>query len=193
MSAAAATLFGIEPNLRPDQVAALLTRTAVDATAANGCRSCAAGRDAFTGWGHLDVTAAIAALAAGVPSGDRLEPNDGAGKHARRLWGAHPGVEATLDFWDDQNDVYGVRLRKGQKLFASIKGPPATDPVLAVWKPGTVEIDDLRRQDLRARVSSRAGRSDVVGYRAPAAGWYYLQVKLTTPGWGSYRLLVSKS
>ena len=193
VSAAAATLFGLEPNLRPDQVAELLTRTAVDATRANGCRVCPAGRDAFTGWGRLDVTAAISALAAGVPAADRLEPNDGAGRHARQLWGPRPKVTATLDFWDDQDDVYTVRLRKGQKLFASLQGPPANDPVLAIWKPGTTAIDDLRRQDLRARVSSRIGPNDVLGYRAPSAGLYYLHVKLPTPGWGSYRLLVSKS
>ncbi len=40
---------------RPDQVAALLTRSANDAEPDSGCERCWPGRDSLTGWGVLDV------------------------------------------------------------------------------------------------------------------------------------------
>ena len=192
VSAAAATLLGTDPTLRAEQVVALLERTAVDANASNGCRACPLGRDPYTGWGRLDVTAALAAIEGPLPARDRYEPNDDGGRGAYTLWGAKRRVEASLDFWDDQNDVYRVRLRRGQRIYASLVGPRGTDPVLAVWRPGTANIDDLGRQGLRANVSRRAGPNDFIGYRARREGWHYLQVKLPTQGAGAYRLAVVK-
>jgi subtilisin family serine protease len=191
VSAAAATLLGTDPGLRAEQVIALLERTAVDANPANGCRACSLGRDAYTGWGRLDVAAALANIEAFLAR-DTLEPNDDAGRGAYTLWGAKRRIEASLDFWDDQNDVYRVRLRRGQRVYASLIGPRGTDPVLAVWRPGTRLIDDLGRQGLRARVSRRAGPNDFIGYRARRVGWHFLQVKLPTQGAGAYRLTVVK-
>jgi subtilisin family serine protease len=193
VSAAAATLLGTDPTLRAEQVIALLERTAVDANASNGCRACPLGRDAYTGSGRLDVTASLAALDGPVPARDSLEPNDNAGRAAYTLWGPKRRIEASLDFWDDQNDVYGLRLRKGQRVYASLIGPPGSDPALVLWRPGTTNVDDLGRQDLRARVSQRTGPNDFIGYRAPREGWYYLQVKLPTQGAGAYRLAVVKT
>jgi Subtilase family len=193
VSAAAATLLGTDPTLRAEQVIALLERTAVDANASNGCRACPLGRDAYTGSGRLDVTASLAALDGPVPARDSLEPNDNAGRAAYTLWGPKRRIEASLDFWDDQNDVYRLRLRKGQRVYASLIGPPGSDPALVLWRPGTTNVDDLGRQDLRARVSQRTGPNDFIGYRAPREGWYYLQVKLPTQGAGAYRLSVVKT
>jgi len=192
VSAAAATLLATLPDLTSDQVVNVLERSAVDALPANGCARCLPGRDALTGWGRLDVTAALAALALPLPAADRHEPNDDAGSRALTLWGAKRVVEATLDFWDDQNDVYRVYLRRGQRLFAALAGTPGTDPALALWRPGTREIDDLSRQDLRVRLSAAIGPNEHFGYRARAAGWYFLHVKLGTPGTGPYRLSVVK-
>ena len=71
VSAAAALLLGLRPLLRPEQVTAILQRTAVDVVPATGCAACLPGRDEHSGWGRLDVAAAIAALdraaAAGRP------------------------------------------------------------------------------------------------------------------------------
>ncbi len=110
VSAAAAVLLAVRPTLRPEQVTALLTRTARDVSAATGCRICPLQRDALTGWGRLDVTAALRQLSGQIPARDRLEPNDDAGAQAAHLWGQTNRLEATLDFWDDQNDVYAIRL-----------------------------------------------------------------------------------
>ena len=109
-------------QVSPDQVSYLLTRSAVDANAASGCRECPLGRDHLAGWGRLDVTAAIAQATAGrIPPADRLEANDDAGAQARTLFGPRGGrVEATIDFWDDQSDVYRIRLFPGQRLFVSM-------------------------------------------------------------------------
>jgi subtilisin family serine protease len=192
VSAAAATVIGTNPALRAEQVVALLERTAIDANASNGCRACPLGRDPYTGWGRLDVSAALAALEGPLPARDRYEPNDDAGRAANTLWGSKRKVEASLDFWDDQNDVYRIRLRRGQRLYAALVGSRGTDAVLAVWRPGTATVDDLSKQGLRARVSRRVGPNDFIGYRARRAGWYFLQVKLPTQGAGAYRLAVVK-
>jgi hypothetical protein len=181
-SAAAATLIGARPDLQADQVTAILERYAVDVNATNGCRTCPVGRDALTGWGRLDVTAALAALDGPLPPPDRYEPNDDAGGEAFALWGPRSRFDATFDFWDDQNDVYRVRVRKGQRLYAALQGPRGTDPILAVWKPSTRSVDDIRSVYLRAKVSDRSGPNDFIGYRSRRTGWYFLQVKLPTAG-----------
>ena len=62
VSAAAAVLLAVRPKLRPEQVAELVTRTAQDVNGATGCPGCALQRDALTGWGRLDVNAALKQL-----------------------------------------------------------------------------------------------------------------------------------
>ncbi|HSI98453.1 MAG TPA: S8 family serine peptidase, partial [Gaiellaceae bacterium] len=47
VAAAAAVLLSLRPSLRPEQVTAILQRTAVDQTAATGCAACGVGRDAL--------------------------------------------------------------------------------------------------------------------------------------------------
>src|SRR4029453_15727202 len=82
---------------------ASLERAAIDANAWDGCRACPLGRDPYTGWGRLDVSAALAALEGPLPARDSFEPNDDAGRAAYTLWGPKRRVEGSLDFWDDQN------------------------------------------------------------------------------------------
>ena len=75
-----------------------------------------------------------------------------------------------------------------------LDGPRGANSDLVLWKPGTLRVEglaiDLRR--LAAR-SARRGSNERISYRAPAAGWYYVQVKITQPGAGAYRLALSKS
>ena len=107
VSAAAALLLGQDPMLRPEQVAWLLERTADDANAATGCSMCPVGRDRFTGWGTLDVESALDRLTKGsLPPVDHYEPNDNAGPWAHALPPLPRTIEATLDYWDDDLDVY---------------------------------------------------------------------------------------
>ena len=84
VASAAAMLFALRPGLSPDQVSTLIERSAMRATPANGCSACSGGRDALSGWGKLDVTAAVHALRARpLPVKDRFEPNDDIGSGHR--------------------------------------------------------------------------------------------------------------
>ena len=193
VSAAAAVLLAVRPQLRPEQVTALLTETARDVNAATGCQACPPRRDAFTGWGRLDVTAALRQLGGVIPPRDRYEPNDEGGEDAAPLWGRTKRIEATLDFWDDQNDVYAIRLRRGQPVFVSLRGPAGTDTNLILWQPGTKRVDDLGSMALVARQSARPGPREWLKFRAPRTGTYYVQAKLSSRGAGKYKLAIVKA
>ena len=109
------------------------------------------------------------------------------------MWGRTKRIEATLDFWDDQNDVYAIRLRRGQPVFVSVRGPAGTDTNLILWQPGTKHVDDLGSVGLVARQSARPGPNEWLSYRAPKTGTYYVQVKLGSRGSGKYKLAIVKA
>jgi subtilisin family serine protease len=188
VSAAAALVLALKPELRPEQVTQILERTAVDIGPP--------GRDGFSGWGKLDITAALqAASSPTLPPTDRLEPNDGAGTLAPELYGRRKELTATIDYWDDDLDVYRVKLRANQRIWVSLRGPAGTDSNLVLWKPGTQTVDGLSARLLtnRATQSAGSGPDERFAYRARASGWYYLEVKLATPGSGVYTLRYVKS
>jgi hypothetical protein len=153
------------------------------------------GRDPLTGWGELNVAAAVAALGAPPPR-DAYEPNDDAGADAYRLYFSARAksrlVRASVDFWDDQDDVYAIRMRRGNKLYVSLVPNASPQVVLALWQPSTVSVTDLAHQDLRVRLSDRPGRRERLAFTAPYDGWYDLQVRLTEPSLPTvaYRLSV---
>jgi subtilisin family serine protease len=193
VSAAAAVLSALKPSLQADQVVNILERSATDVNASNGCKQCPLLRDTFSGWGRLDVSKAVAALDGVVPPPDRLEPNDDAGASAARLSAKVTSVKATIDFWDDQIDVYRIYLRKGQRLVLALEGPAGATSNLLLWRPGTKRVGDLRAQNLRAAQSIGPGASHRIGYRVPTSGWYYAEVKLPSRGVGSYELKVTRT
>src|SRR5262249_39115138 len=120
VSAAAALLLGVDPALTPDQVSYILERSAADSSTASRCGACPVGRDALTGWATLDIanrpTRPSSTLP--LPTPDKYEPNDDAGPWAHTLPPSQHAVDASLDYWDDNIDVYRIRLQKGQRLFA---------------------------------------------------------------------------
>jgi len=193
VSASAAVLRALRPRLHAEQVTTLLTRTAIDVNAGTGCRACPLQRDALTGWGRLDVTAAVRALGGHLPPRDVYEPNDDAGTRAVRLGGAVKRIQATLDFWDDQNDVYAIRLVRGQPVYVSIHGVAGADTNLILWRPGTRHVDDLSAFRFVARQSARPGAREHLQYRAKRTGWHFVQVKLGSRGAGRYRLTIVKA
>jgi len=192
ISAAAALLIAMKPSLRPDQVSYILERTATDVNASDGCAQCPVGRDFFTGWGRLDIARAIGALDGPLPPPDRLEPNDDAGSHAPVLPTSLKQLKATLDYWDDQVDVYKTRLVKGRLIRLKLTGPPGETTNLLLWKPGTRTVNDLRGQSRRAAQSISPGAIHRLSYRVRATGWYYVEVKLTTKGFGAYTLTLTR-
>ena len=192
VAAAAALLIALKPSLKPDQVSNILERTATDVNASNGCSQCGPGRDPLSGWGRLDIAKAIAALDQPLPPADRLEPNDDAGSHAPVLPASVRQLKATLDFWDDPIDVYKTRLAKGQIIRLGLDGPPGATSNLLLWKPGTTRVNDLRRQNLRAAESIGPGPTHKLSYRVRVGGWYYIEVKLATKGFGAYTLNIAR-
>jgi subtilisin family serine protease len=193
VTAAAAVLLALKPTLQPDQVGNILERSATDVNASNGCKSCPLQRDSLSGWGRLDVSKAVAALDGVLPAPDRYEPNDDAGPQATKLTAGITSVKATIDFWDDNIDVYRVYMRTRQKLTLTLNGPAGATSNLLLWKPGTKRVNDLRKQNLRAAQSIGPGTSHRLGYRIPRKGWYYVEVKVTTRGSGPYELTISRS
>jgi hypothetical protein len=193
-SAAAALLLSVRPGLRPEQVTSILQRTAADMTPETGCASCSKGRDKYSGWGHLDMAAALEALEQPLPTRDRYESNDGAGTRSWELpQRKRRALSATVDFWDDQDDVYSIRLAARQRIQVWVTGTDTTtDLNLALWLPGTRSIDEVSNRRKRAKASANNGSREYLTYRARTAGRHYIQVRLSTPGLTSYRLLVVK-
>ena len=194
VSAAAAVLLSLRPLLRPEQVTTILERSAADLTSDTGCDACPVGRDSLSGWGRLDVAAAIDALSTRLPTPDSYEPNDNAGSRAYPLWGQTRQATATVDYWDDQDDVYSIYLRKGQGVYVGLVPltQPSGDLGLALWLPATRSIDDVHSLRMRVRTSARPGGRQYFSYRAPKAGSYYVQVRMSSPGTARYRLTVAK-
>ena len=194
VAAAAAVLFALVPTLTNGQVTYILEHSADDMTAGSGCARCALGRDPLSGWGRLDIAKAIGALSGPLPIPDRLETNDDAGALAKTLWGNPQKLTATLDYYDDPVDVYRVQLRKHQKLSASLTaGWPGASVTLELWRPGTRQVDVASTaRKLRAAQSAGVGARQV-RFVAPAAGWYYVEAKVNSPGSGEYKLKVAKS
>jgi serine protease len=190
VSAAAAVLFATMPTLSGDQVLALLEQSAVDAVPANGCGLCLPGRDRFTGAGRLDQTGALDLLAAGVPPRDRYEPNDAGGSSSYPLYGPNRVVDATIDYWNDRDDVYRVYLRAGERLTAALAPGGQAQAGFSLWRPGTTAIG--AGAAAAGLLAVRRPGLPLI-YRAQAAGWYLVDLRMTRPGGGSYRLVVSKA
>jgi hypothetical protein len=192
VAAAAALLFGEEPGLRPDQVSAILKLSADDALPANGCDDCSFGPDSLSGFGRLDVGAALDSLHGPPPAPDRLEPNDDAGSEAAIVYHSMSAI-ATLDWWDDPNDVYRIHLVRGQRLSVLVAAVAnevglKIDPSIVLWKPGLHALSDAR-SDLRAKRSIHPfGAPERIHFKAHRTAWYTLQVRLARPGFGPYRI-----
>jgi len=195
VSAAAAVLFGLVPTLTNSQVAALLEHSADDVNVGTGCPRCALLRDPLSGWGRLDVAKAVANLAGPLPAGDAFEANDNAGTQAHPLWGTTQRVQATLDYYDDPVDVYRVVLRTHQKLSANVTAAwPGASVQLELWRPGTPAVDKPTTvKKFRVAQSASPGGVQHVRFVAPKLGTYYVEVRVSSPGFGAYTLRLKKS
>jgi subtilisin family serine protease len=192
VAAAAAVLFALRPTLTPDQVMNVIERSATDVNAATGCKQCALLRDPLSGWGRLDIAHAVAGLDGVLPPPDQREPNDDAGMHAATLGRGVKSVRATLDFWDDQVDVYRVRVVQGHRLILRLRGQKGSTMNLLLWRPGTKKVGTLRGQEMRIAQSIRPGASQHLAYRAKKTGWYYVEAKLVTRGSDAYTLGIAR-
>ncbi len=193
VASAAAMLFALRPGLSPDQVSTLIERSAMRATPANGCSACSGGRDALSGWGKLDVTAAVHALRARpLPVKDRFEPNDDIGS-GHRVRAKKTRIRATIDYWDDPTDVYRIKLDKGQTVSAATGPTPNVDISLTLWRPGLDSLADGAAWFRAARSVHGLGVPERLSFRAKQTGWYSLEVSAARPDSGSYWLKIKRS
>jgi len=190
VTAAAGLVLAVRPSLRTDQVTWVLAHSAVDVRRGTGCPSCSPGHDPLSGFGRIDVDAALARAVGRVPRPDTLEPNDGAGGQAATVRGRAAKVRATIDAWNDPVDVYRVRLQRGERLSVVLHGVKGVAARLSLWRPGTQSLADPAQRILQtARVGAR---ESIRGYRASATGWYDVEVKAGARASGPYALRLRK-
>ena len=191
VSAAAAVLLSLHPTLRPEQVTKILESTATDLDI-DTCEGCFQGRDSYSGWGRLNVPAAIAALTT-PPGRDFYETNDDLGPHAYPVSGYNRRLRARVDFWDDQDDVYAIHLNRNQPVYVGLTGSDrSVDLSLAVWRPQARSIERVADFRYRVRTSARPGARQYLSYRPRLGGTYYVQVRISSPGATRYRLAIVK-
>ncbi len=181
-SAAAALLIGQDPTLAPDQVVWLLERSATDMNPADGCVDCRRGRDALSGWGRLNVQAALDYLASGnpIPTPDLDEPDVDAGSLAHPL-NAPSMISTSLDYWDDPIDVFSVRLDRQARFYARATANAGALSI-ALWNPSTKTVSDPYALETDQVAHSTAhGEQARLAYLVPQAGTYYLEIKDLTP------------
>ena len=170
VSAAAAWVRTVRGTMSPTQLADLLRATARDIDAP--------GFDARTGFGLLDIPAA---LAAPIPAIDPQEPNDdirqvvtgGLFAAAKPLVSSR--FRARLDLTEDPHDVYRVLVPKGRTLTARVT--PTADVRVALF--GSISTTVLGTRG-RLAVSDRAGAAaETVTYtnRGRGAAVVYLHVR----------------
>ena len=193
VSAAAAVLLSLRPTLRPEQVTQLLLATAVDLEFSTGCSACGVGRDAYSGRGRLDVATAIGALNKPLPERDFYETNDDLGSRAYTTFGSNRRIQATVDYWDDQDDVYAISLDRNQPVYVGLTGADTTvDASLAFWLPRAQSLERVVDARYRVRTSARRGSRQYLSYRPRAGGTFYVQVRMSSPGATRYRLVIVK-
>jgi hypothetical protein len=177
------------PALKPAQVSALIERSAADLNATNGCAGCTPGRDSASGWGRLDVAAALAAAKSPLPHRDAFEANDDVGGHSGVLLALDGRIAASLDYWDDPSDVYPVDLVARRRLTVSLSGSLAGAARISLWGPRTRTVSGVSATRALAR-SARYGATQRLSYVAPLqnGGRYYVQVSVRRPASGAYLL-----
>lgn len=139
----------------------------------------ARGRDDRAGHGAVDLRAAVTTVA---PPDDATEVNDDVRFLGRRATDLQVGgprlvVQADIDAFDDPDDVYPVRVRRGERLRVELT--TATGRAEAwVWDTGTRTVSDVGQNVKRHLIdySGRPGRRQVVVIRAPRSGRYYINV-----------------
>ena len=189
VSGAAARLLAARPGLDPSQLRALLIDSARDVASP--------GRDDSTGWGVLDLRAA---LSASTPRRDGSEPNDDPFQ-ARRWPELDPGAatgevtaEATVEQWADPKDDYRVQLGVGDTVEIEARSLADQDLDLVIWRPDApafVPGSDYARRWLAAAALG-PGTSETLRYTATESGVYTVEVQ-GPEGRGRYRITVRRT
>ena len=187
VSAAAAVLLARHPDLTASQVVWILEHTARRLGDTPGT-----GRDPLTGFGLLDVTAALKLVEvtpALIPPPDADEPNDVA-KEAQILGTSAGFTDAIADFGDDRRDVYKVYVRKGDSLQVRTEGLPLGGNLgldVAIYAPGSINLASPATRPLASRRSASANSTLRIRTTVAKDGFFLVQASVRR-GWGAYRL-----
>lgn len=172
VSGAVALLAQLRPTLNASQRVALLLNSARDVGAK--------GWDANTGFGVLDVGAA---LRAAIPAADMPEVDDDiywvTGSRAKK----HPPVltlkkrsatvNASVGAFNDPTDVFPVRLRKGDRFTAALGSTVKKGFTIALYDPSAsgFELDSTKQPHL-----VRSGASHINLRRVNRSGIWFMAV-----------------
>ena len=161
VAAATAWVLEARPELRPDQVAQVVRQSARDV----GRR----GWDALTGFGVLDVGAALQRTA---PRHDPFEPNDNLvwvnGRAFSRpdaaVWSGRGAtrIDARLDRFEDPADVYRIAI-PARRTVRVVANPGFGDVELSAFSAGAMAINDTG--DRLARSARRGAATERIRVR----------------------------
>lgn len=175
VSAAAAWIMAERPGLTADQVGEVLRGSARDLQRP--------GWDISTGWGALDLRAALARTA---PATDLYEPNDDirwvsgrAGLAAdppllRRR--ARQTISARLDLQKDTYDVYPVWIPAGATVTVALT-PRAIRADLYVWRPSARSAYERSGVVAASRRPGTAPERVAVHNGRPAGATYWVEIR----------------
>jgi hypothetical protein len=191
VSAAAAWAWTVRPTLDVTQIFDVMRLSARDVESP--------GFDAETGFGLLDIPAALAFAA---PASDPQEPNDdvdlvkpGAlfptGEPALTTQSKRSAtLRARLDFTEDPEDVYRIWVPAGYT--ASVSVSARTNVALQVWRPATRTVQELgaaKARDLAATAKKTAKTITLAVPNTTKGAFFYADVFANT-GNPSYQLTV---
>lgn len=191
VSASAAWLWTVRPTLDAGQVAQILRSTATDIGAP--------GRDPSSGYGLLDLPAALSAPA---PLRDPNEPNDDANQVVPGRDGYHSApallrantastrISGTIDRSEDPRDVYRVWVPKGRKLTAHLTGDAATTLTLARASTQSVATS-LAASDRLARGAQTADATTLTYHNTTPGRFTLLVVTPKTASTTRYTLTLT--
>ena len=151
VSAAAAVLLEPPSDAARRAGHAILRSSAVDSTPATGCAGCAVGRDPLSDGGG-STSRPRSRRSTGHLLRDRYEANDDAGSRSYELFGMTRRIDATVDFWDDQDDVYAIHLNVASPCNVGQRAEKRFDLEHGALAPAH-GLDRGRRE--RGRASSR--------------------------------------
>ncbi|HEX6021754.1 MAG TPA: S8 family serine peptidase [Solirubrobacter sp.] len=186
VSAAMAWVRAARPDLKPDQVIQAVRLTARDVLQP--------GWDRLTGFGILNVGAALAVNKKRLPPADPLEPNDNLAwvngtllPRAEPVWSGSgiKRVNATLDKQEDKVDVYRIVIPPRRSARISVI-PRFGDPALDVFPATAFAVNRLRERvgSSHRRGSKRTERLTIVNPDSTSRTYY---VAVTPQGKSRYQ------
>lgn len=186
VSAALAWVRAVRPELTPDQVTEAVKRSATDVVRPDDVDR--PGWDPLTGFGVLNVAAALTKPVEDLPIDDPMEPNDNLlwvdgqafGRPAAPIWKGgkkSASLRARLDKTEDPVDVYRIVIPARKAARITVK-PEFGDPSLEVFTTESISVNDLDGRVARSRkAGSKKTEAVTVRNRGSKKRSYFIAIK----------------